>query len=93
MGPSICGKCYQVGEDVRKQFLKAWGLEAEKFFAETENGLYLDLWGANEWTLRQAGVEKIENSGFCTAENLDAWYSYRKEKGITGRFGVVIALK
>lgn len=93
LGPSICGKCYQVGEDVRKQFLKAWGLEAEQFFAETENGLHLDLWGANEWTLRQAGVRQIENSGFCTAEQLEAWYSYRKEKGITGRFGVVIALK
>ena len=93
LGPSICGKCYQVGEDVRKQFLKAWGAEADQFFTNTESGLYLDLWGANEHVLRQAGVKQIENSGFCTAEKLDAWYSYRKEKGITGRFAVVIALK
>jgi len=93
LGPSICGKCYQVGEDVRQQFLKAWGTEADQFFANTESGLYLDLWGANEHVLRQAGVQKLENSGFCTAEKLDAWYSYRKEKGITGRFAVVIALK
>jgi len=93
LGPSICGKCYQVGEEVRQQFLKAWGAEAEQFFAKSEKGLFLDLWGANGWVLRQAGVEQIENSGFCTAENLDAWYSYRKEKGITGRFAVVIALK
>ena len=93
LGPSICGKCYQVGEEVRKQFLKSWGFEAEQFFAKTENGLFLDLWGANEWTLRQAGVAQIENSGFCTAEHLDEWYSYRKEKGVTGRFAVVIALK
>jgi hypothetical protein len=82
-----------VGEEVRQQFLKAWGKEANQFFAKTENGLFLDLWGANEWVLRQAGVEQIENSGFCTAENLDEWYSYRKEEGITGRFAVVIALK
>ena len=27
------------------------------------------------------------------AEKLDEWYSYRKEKGVTGRFAVVIALK
>lgn len=93
LGPSICGKCYQVGEDVRRQFLKAWGSEAEQFFTKTERGLYLDLWRANEWTLRQAGVKQIENSGFCTAEHLDEWYSYRKEKGATGRFAVVIALK
>ncbi len=93
LGPSICGKCYQVGQEVRQQFLKAWGAEADQFFATRGSGLYLDLWGANEYVLRQAGVQQIENSGFCSAENLDAWYSYRKEKGITGRFAVVIALK
>jgi len=93
LGPSICGKCYQVGEEVREQFLKAWGNKADQFFAKKKTSLFLDLWGANEWVLRQAGVEQIENSGFCTAENLDEWYSYRKEEGITGRFAVVIALK
>lgn len=93
LGPSICGKCYQVGEEVRQQFLKAWGAEAEQFFTKQENSHFLDLWEANEWVLRQAGVVQIENSRCCTAENLDAWYSYRKEKGITGRFAVVIALK
>lgn len=93
LGPSICGKCYQVGEEVRQQFLKAWGDEADQFFTKQDAGLYLDLWGANEWVLLQAGVKQIENSSFCTAENLEAWYSYRKEKGVTGRFAVVIALK
>lgn len=93
IGPSICGKCYQVGEEVRQKFLKSWGTEANQFFAKSDDGLYLDLWGANEWVLRQAGVLQIENSEFCTAEHLDTWYSYRKEKGITGRFAVVIALK
>ena len=93
MGPSICGECYQVGEDVHKQFLKAWGRDAEQFFLNKEDRLYLDLWGANEWVLREAGVGRVENSGFCTAEKLDEWYSYRKEKGVTGRFAVVIALK
>lgn len=93
LGPSICGKCYQIGEDVRQQFLKAWGSEADQFILREPDGLYLDLWGANEMVLRQAGVGQIENPRICTAENLDAWYSYRKEKGATGRFAVVIALK
>lgn len=93
LGPSICGKCYQVGEEVRQKFLNSWGSDAEQFFSQQETGLYLDLWGANEWVLRQAGVAQVENSGMCTAEHLDAWYSYRKEKGVTGRFAVVVALK
>jgi polyphenol oxidase len=34
---------------------------------------------------RAAGVEEIHDSGVCTACNLDAYYSYRAEKGRTGR--------
>lgn len=93
IGPSICGECYQVGEDLRIRFLDAFGEPALSFFREREDKLYLDLWAANEWTLRQAGVEKIEQSNLCTAMHLDEWYSYRKEKGITGRFATMIALK
>lgn len=93
IAPSICGQCYEVGEEVKTKFLKAFGEPAEDFFALRAGGLYLDLWKANEYTLRQAGVEHIEQSRLCTAEHLDEWYSYRKEKGVTGRFAVVIALK
>lgn len=93
IGPSICGECYQIGEDVRGQFLKAWGVEADQYIYRRPDGLFLDLWAANEAVLRRSGVEQIENSRICTAENLDTWYSYRKEKGVTGRFAVVIALK
>lgn len=93
IGPSICGNCYQIGEDVRQMFLKKWGQKAEDFINTTENGYYLNLWPANEWVLREAGVSKIEQSRICTAENLHEWYSYRKEKGLTGRFAVAIALK
>lgn len=93
IGPSICGKCYEVGEEVRKQFLKSWGGIADTFIKPHNERYLLDLWAANEWVLRQAGVGKVEQSEMCTAEHLDEWFSYRKEKGATGRYGVVIALK
>jgi len=93
IGPSICGQCYEVREEVHQQYFQAFGPDAEAFFSRRENSLYLDLWAANAYTLIQAGVRQIEQSNFCTAEHLDEWYSYRQEKGITGRFGVVIALK
>jgi hypothetical protein len=93
IGPSICGSCYEVGEDVRERFLKTFEADGRSFFSERNGSLYLDLWGANAYSLRKAGVRQIEQSGLCTAENLDEWYSYRKEKGFTGRFGVVIGLK
>jgi len=34
---------------------------------------------------RAAGVTKIHDSGVCTACNVDRYYSYRAEKGKTGR--------
>jgi hypothetical protein len=73
--------------------LKTFEADGRSFFSERNGSLYLDLWGANAYSLRKAGVRQIEQSGLCTAENLDEWYSYRKEKGFTGRFGVVIGLK
>lgn len=92
IGPSICGHCYQIGSEVRAQFFKRWGEKAAEFIVETPQGYYLDLWAANEWILRKAGIQHLEQSNLCTAENLHEWYSYRKEKGLTGRFAAAISL-
>lgn len=68
------------------------GEKAFDFIAESSNGYHLDLWAANEWILRSAGIQQLEQSHLCTAENLHEWYSYRKEKGLTGRFAAAISL-
>ena len=41
---------------------------------------------------RGLGVEEIHDSGLCTACNLNAYYSYRAEKGRTGRMLALLAL-
>lgn len=41
---------------------------------------------------RAAGVKKIHDSGVCTACHLDLYYSYRAEKGKTGRMLALLAL-
>ena len=41
---------------------------------------------------RALGVQHIHDSGMCTACNLDRYYSYRTEKGKTGRMLAVLAL-
>lgn len=93
IGPAICGDCYEVGEDVVRRFEKYWKEDYQQFFKQKDQSLYLDMLGANEYVLRKAGVTQIEQSGICTAENLNEWYSYRQEKGLTGRFAVLLALK
>jgi hypothetical protein len=52
-----------------------------------------DLWAANRLLLERAGVRQVEVAGICTACHLEDWYSHRGERGQTGRFGALIALK
>lgn len=41
---------------------------------------------------RDAGVEDVHDSGVCTACDLKSYYSYRAEKGRTGRMLALLAL-
>ncbi|PYL02927.1 MAG: hypothetical protein DME32_05295 [Verrucomicrobia bacterium] len=42
---------------------------------------------------RDAGIKEIFDSGVCTACDLENYYSYRAEKGHTGRMLALLALK
>ena len=41
---------------------------------------------------REAGVNQIHDSGVCTACDLNSYYSYRAEKGKTGRMLALLGL-
>jgi copper oxidase (laccase) domain-containing protein len=51
-----------------------------------------DIWSTIEQQLRDAGVGDIQNPRVCTACRLDRYFSYRVEKGRTGRMLAVLAL-
>ena len=44
-------------------------------------------------TCRERGVRQVHDSGVCTACHLDRYYSYRAEKGKTGRMLALLALR
>jgi len=44
------------------------------------------------WQSRSAGVQQIHDGGICTACDLDRYYSYRAEKGKTGRMLALLSL-
>ena len=52
----------------------------------------VDLWTAIEAQLRAAGITEIHNPRVCTACHLDRYYSYRAERGQTGRMFALLAL-
>jgi len=93
IGPSI-GPChYEVGPEVVAQTRTAFGAGADELLVRSNGSYHLDLWAANARALRQAGVERIETSGLCTACRSDEFFSHRAEKGKTGRFGALIGLR
>lgn len=53
----------------------------------------MDIWTPIENQLRAAGVTDIHNPRTCTACHLDRYYSYRAEKGQTGRMFALLALR
>ena len=86
IGPGISGKNYEVSEEVIQQFRDAGFPEA------IHTGRNLDLLAANKFVLEEAGIKKenVWALGRCTTE--DDFFSYRRDKGKTGRMWAVIML-
>ena len=92
IGPSIGPDHYEIGPEVVTQVQQAFGPTAGNLVEARAGKSYLDLWGANRAQLESSGVHQIEVARICTACHLDDWFSHRAERGLTGRFGALIAL-
>jgi YfiH family protein len=93
IGPAICIDHYQVGKEVFDQFRDLSVVDSTNSRELTENEFYLDLKKINSAQLKQAGVQNIENSNICTSCDVEHWFSHRRDKGRTGRFGAFIQLR
>jgi YfiH family protein len=89
IAPSIGSCCYEVGEDVAKHFF-----DSPKAFTKKGEKYMLNLPFLNEQQLIGAGLVSthIEMSHICTSCEVDRFFSYRKEKGCSGRFMSMIGL-
>ncbi len=95
MGPSIGPCCYRVGQEVISQMENTFGTKKGYIVNESRDGKgYLDLWEANREHLVHAGIQRknIEMPKICTCHNPDLFFSYRHQRGNTGRFGAGITL-
>jgi len=82
VGPGICARCYGVGDDVAAAF-------ADRFGPGVVSEGSLDLRTAAERALREAGVEAVEHIDRCTACEPQLFFSHRRDRGVTGRQGVI----
>ena len=82
IGPGIGPCCYEVGEEVAAPFRKRFGDDVVR-------DRRLDLWTSAERALRAAGVERIHRVDRCTACEPETFFSHRRDRGRTGRQGVI----
>ena len=85
IGPGICGRCYEVGEEVAATF-------DARFIAPGSGGRWLlDLAAANTAQLESAGVRAVYDVGMCTKESY-LFPSHRRHPD-GSRFGAIVALR
>lgn len=96
IGPSICKDCYEVGEDVTEAFAAGFPDNVRKdiLFAKGGGKYHLDLWKANEYIFRMAGVpkEQISVTDICTCCNPNYLFSHRASQGKRGNLGAFLCL-
>jgi len=93
LGPAIGPCCYRVGEEVITRVRDVFGGSDRLLLAQTDGSCHFDLPGAVRLQLLDAGVHHIEASGICTCCRTNEFYSHRAEKGRTGRFATILALR
>jgi len=85
VGPGAGPCCYAVGDDVA-------GVLRDHFGEDVVRHGRADLWLAARRALEAAGVTDVEVAGECSICDGERYFSHRRDRGTTGRQGVVGAL-
>lgn len=94
MGPAIGSERFEVGPEVREQFL-SYSPELDSYFALSPDrpGHFLaDIYGLARFRLGKAGVGSVYGGGWCTVSDSRRFFSYRRD-GQTGRMASCIWLE
>jgi YfiH family protein len=90
LGPAIGPQKFEVGQDVYDAFTLTNPESARAFISHTEGKWLADLYELARMRLRTLGVSAIYGGNFCTYTQQDLFYSYRYDKGKTGRMASLI---
>ena len=87
IGPAISFKNFETSKEIINK-LSATVKNPEGLF----NDNHADLKGINARQLKEVGVEKIDICPYCTVDNNDKFFSYRKENKTKNRHSAFIKL-
>jgi YfiH family protein len=90
MGPAIGPAAFEVGAEVKEAFEGIDPAAASAFAPPHRPGKYMaDLYALARQRLARAGVRSIHGGGFCTRDEPQRFFSYRREPK-SGRMGAFI---
>ncbi|MFC1578851.1 peptidoglycan editing factor PgeF [Pseudomonadota bacterium] len=98
LGPAIGPAAFEVGSEVREQFLAAatpaGAVATDAIFvpnAARPDHYFADLYALARLRLAAAGLRQVWGGGYCTYSDRDSYFSYRRD-GETGRMASLILL-
>ena len=90
LGPAIGPNAFEVGAEVRAQFI-AKDAKAELAFKKHGDKYLADIYQIATQRLNNLGVKQIYGGGECTFTDKDQFFSFRRD-GVTGRMATLIWL-
>ncbi len=95
LGPGINQCCFEVDEDVYKEFKSFEEIDKNLILKKNNNKYNIDLLGVNKYNLISIGIseENIIISDICTSCCHDLMFSHRKTQGKRGTMVAMMSLK
>ncbi len=91
IGPAISYDCFEVGEEVLLAFTQLDAMVSQFFkpHPSLEGKWFADLPAIAKYRLNLQGVQEVELSHYCTFQEANLFYSYRRESP-TGRLATFV---
>lgn len=90
LGPAIGPEKFEVGEDVYDRFVNPMPEAKNAFKLINEKKWLADIYALAKMRLHAKGIFAIYGGNFCTYSQADLFFSYRRDKGQTGRMASLI---
>ena len=88
-GPAISQDSFEVGEEVRDQYVSK-DISFKSSFKTITGKQYLDLYSAAKLVLNNFDIYKISGGAECTFKQKDEYFSYRRDGKNSGRMANLI---
>lgn len=92
LGPAIGARAFEVGGEVREQFLASDAAAADAFAAAAGGKWLCDIHRLARRRLHALGIRRVAGADFCTVNDVQRCFSYRRD-GVTGRMASLIWLE